>query len=330
MAIWCKFTPIMEEIYENRKGYGVNHFWLLSFTILFLLLFGALAIAQTVAVALTTPLFGIPFGDLMPLLTGSLSHPNARIAFLFIQGLGGGGAFLLGGWLFIRLVDKKTLNLKQQLCRVKFMGILVAVLLMLGFIAFNSLIVYLNTHVQFPDFLSGLERVMREKEDELMLLTKYITDFDTGLEFFAAILVIGIMAGWGEEYLFRGIIQPKMHYYTGNVHFGVWITAFIFAAIHLQFYGLLPRMFLGALFGYLYVYSGSLIYPILAHTLNNALTVTMVYLGKLGMVDFDIDEPSEIYWPYVIVGLLVFIVGFKAFIAIHVKQTENDQVAQGL
>ena len=318
------------EIYENRKGYSVNHFWLLSFIILLLLVFGALAVAQSIAVALTTFLFGIPFEDLMPLLTGNLSHPNARLAFLFIQGLGGGGAFLLGGWLFIRLVDKKTLKIKQQISRVKFTGILVLILLMIGFIAFNSLIVYLNTNAHFPEFLSGLEKALRDKEDELMLLTQYITDFDNGLEFFIAILVIGIMAGWGEEYLFRGIIQPKMHHYTGNVHLGVWITAFVFSAIHLQFYGLLPRMFLGALFGYLYVYSGSLIYPIIAHTLNNALTVTMVYLGKLGIVDFDIEGPSEIYWPYVLIGLVVFVVGFRYFMILHSKLKENGEVAQSL
>ena len=318
------------EIYENRNVPAVNHPWLLSLTILVLLVFGALAVAQSVAVALSTVLFGIPFGDLMPLLTGNLSHPNARIAFLFIQGLGGGGAFLLGGWLFIRLVDKKTLRIKQQISRVKFTGILIVILLMAGFIAFNSLSVYLNTNAHFPEFLSGLEKALRDKEDELMLLTHYITDFDNGLEFFVALLVIGIMAGWGEEYLFRGILQPKLHRYTGNVHLGVWITAFIFSAIHLQFYGLFPRMFLGALFGYLYVYSGSLIYPILAHTLNNALTVTMVYLGKIGVIDFDIEGPSEIYWPYVLIGLIVFVVGFRYFVAMHPKPPKNGEVAQSV
>ena len=315
------------EIYENRNASTVNHPWLLSLTILVLLVFGALAFAQSIAVAFSTVLFGIPFGDLLPLLTGNLSHPNARLAFLFIQGIGGGGAFLLGGWLFIRLVDKKTLKIKHQISRVKFTGIAVVTALMIGFILFNSLIVYLNMNIHFPEFLSGLERALREKEDELMLLTRYITDFDNGLEFFVALLVIGVMAGWGEEYLFRGILQPKIHRYTGNMHLGVWITAFIFSAIHLQFYGLLPRMFLGALFGYLYVYSGSLIYPIIAHTLNNALTVTMVYLGKIGAIDFDIEGPSDIYWPYVLLGLVVFVVGFRYFVDMHPKQREHGELA---
>lgn len=78
------------EIYDNRNVTAVNHPWLLSLTILVLMVFGALAVAQSIAVAFSTVLFGIPFEDLMPLLTGSLSHPNARVAFLFIQGLGGG------------------------------------------------------------------------------------------------------------------------------------------------------------------------------------------------------------------------------------------------
>lgn len=315
------------EIYENRKGHEVNLHWLLSFTVMLLLVLGVLIVAQSIMIGLTFVFFGISSEDLILLYAGNLSHPYGRIAFLFIQGFGVGGGFLLSGWLFIRFVDKKTLRIKQQINRVKFIGILVVVLLTVGFIAFNSLIVYLNANAYFPEFLSGLERVFREKEDELMRVTQFITDFDNGLEFFVALLVIGIMAGCGEEYLFRGIIQPKMHQYTGNVHLGIWITAFFFSAIHMQFYGLLPRMFLGALFGYLYVYSSSLIYPIIAHALNNALTVTLVYLGKLGFIDFRIDSPMEIYWPNVLIGLVIFVVGFKYFVGLHPIQKEDGEVA---
>ena len=45
---------------------------------------------------------------------------------------------------------------------------------------------------------------------------------------------------------------------TGNLHLSVWISAALFSAIHMQFFGFVPRMLLGALFGYLVAYSGSL------------------------------------------------------------------------
>src|SRR5690606_33621943 len=232
-----------------------------------------------------------------------LSHPNARVAFLLIQGLGGGMGFLLGGFLFIKLVDKASLGWEQQFKSVKFKNLLLLVPLLFGFIMVNSFFIYWNMEVELPDFMEGFENWAIMKEDEIMRITLYLTDFENFGEFLAGILVIGVIAGIGEEYLFRGIIQPKLHAYTGNAHAGIWLTAIIFSAIHLQFYGFVPRMMLGALFGYLYLYSGSLIFPILAHILNNAFTVVAVYLNKLGIIEFNIDEGGEMEWYYFFVGL---------------------------
>lgn len=305
------------EIYEHRPGQRVNQHWLLSITVLVLIVFGALAILQTLAIGLIPVLFGISFDELPGLLSATLDHPNSRMAFLFIQGLGGGLAFLLGGWLFIRLVDKKTLRFNQQLSPEKLNTVWIVFPLLFGFVLFNSLMVYLNMNVEFPEALSELEAMLREKEDQLMELTKFLTDFDSVAELLMGILVIGLLAGIGEEYLFRGILQPKLHHYTGNPHLGVWITAFIFSAIHFQFYGFLPRLMLGALFGYLYLYSGSLIYPMLAHILNNTFTLILVYFNKLNLIEFDMEDATNLYWEYVILGLIVFLISWKMFLKLQ-------------
>ncbi|MFO7826635.1 MAG: CPBP family intramembrane glutamic endopeptidase [Cyclobacterium sp.] len=309
------------EIYEHRPGQRVNQHWLLSITVLVLIVFGTLAILQTLAIGLIPVLFGISFDELPGLLSATLDHPNSRMAFLFIQGLGGGLAFLLGGWLFIRLVDKKTLRFNQQLSPEKLNTVWIVFPLLFGFVLFNSLMVYLNMNVEFPEALSELEAMLREKEDQLMELTKFLTDFDSVAELLMGILVIGLLAGIGEEYLFRGILQPKLHHYTGNAHLGVWITAFIFSAIHFQFYGFLPRLMLGALFGYLYLYSGSLIYPMLAHILNNTFTLILVYFNKLNLIEFDMEDATNLYWEYVILGLIVFLISWKMFLKLQKSNT---------
>ena len=54
-----------------------------------------------------------------------------------------------------------------------------------------------------------------------------------------------------------------------NAHVAIWVTAIIFSAVHMQFFGFVPRMILGALFGYLAYWSGSLWLPIIAHAFNN-------------------------------------------------------------
>jgi membrane protease YdiL (CAAX protease family) len=286
--------------------------------------FGALAILQTISLFLVTLVFDIPMDAMMKLVSGQLEHPNARVALLLIQGLGGGAAFILGGWVFMRFVDKKTLVWPLQWQRANANGILVLIPLLLGFILFNSLFVYLNMNVQFPEFLSGLEKVLRDKEDELMKLTLYITDFENTFELLLGVLVIGVIAGIGEEYLFRGILQPKLRDYTRSIHWGIWLSAFIFSAIHFQFYGFVPRMLLGALFGYLYVYSGSLVYPMLAHILNNSFTVVMVYLNKRGAVEFNMEEPGQLYWHYILIGLVLFTISSFYFVLLHRRKIQDN------
>jgi len=316
------------EIYETRSRNAGKHPWLLSIALLTLIVFGSLLLLQGIALALIPVLFKIPVEEIFNLILGTSSYPNARLAFLFLQGFGGGLGFLLGGYIFIKWVDGASLNWKQQFERLKFNKILLLIPLLFGFIMFNSLFIYWNEHIQLPEFLSGFEEWAMTKEEEMRVITLYLTDFANTGEFLAGLLVIGLVAGIGEEYLFRGILQPKLHRYTGNPHAGIWLAAIIFSAIHFQFYGFLPRMMLGALFGYLYYYSGSLVYPILAHILNNAFTVVAVYLNKLGLVEFEIAAPSQIEWFYVVLGLILFVVCFIAFVSTEKKPYKNGGMAK--
>ena len=235
------------------------------------------------------------------------------MAFLFVQGLGGGLGFFFAALIIAKLVDKANLGWQQQMDRFKFIGFAIMVVVMIGGILFNGVLIEWNAGIKLPEFLSELEKTMREKEDELMVMTKYLTDFDNTGEFLMGLLVIGVLAGLGEEFLFRGVLQPKLQFYTGNAHVGIWLAAFIFSAIHLQFYGFFPRMLLGAIFGYLYYYSGSLLYPIIAHILNNAFTVILVYLNKLGKIEFNIEESEQVSLPFALLGLVLLIVSMQVF-----------------
>jgi uncharacterized protein len=318
------------EIYETRSEFGKKQYWLLSLVLLVLTVFGTLAILQSIAFFLVPVLFNIPLDDIAYIFGGNYQHPNARMALLFIQALGSGLSFWLGGYLFLRFVDRATLRIEQQLANTKFNISLLVIPVLFSFIAVNSIVIYWNSQIQFPEFMSGFEEYAKRTEAETMRLTTYITDFENIYEYIAGIIVIGIFAGIGEEYVFRGILQPKLHQYTGNAHLGIWIAAFIFSAIHVQFYGFFPRMLLGALFGYLYLYSGSLFYPILAHILNNSLTVTLVYLNKLGILEFSIEESTQIDWYIVFLGLIVFVISFKLFIQNSRKLPPDDQMAESI
>ncbi|EOZ96517.1 caax amino terminal protease family [Indibacter alkaliphilus LW1] len=318
------------QIYKTQAPIASPKFWLLSFFIMLLVVVGVMALLQGITVFLIPPLYNIPLDELAALLTNPDNYEQGRQAFLLIQGVGTGFAFFVAALLIAKLVDRADFGMQQQVSRYKFTGLLLMFMVMIGAILFNSLLIDINMGIKLPEFMSGIESWMRNKEDELMYMTKFITDFQSTGEFLAGVLVIGVLAGLGEEVFFRGVLQPKIQIYTGNPHVAVWLTAFIFSAIHMQFYGFLPRLLLGAVFGYLYIFSGSMIYPIIAHILNNTFTVVLVYLNKLGKIEFDLEETGQVSVLYAIIGLVLMVFALKVFNEHHNKKEINEKLAENI
>lgn len=297
------------EIYETHSEIAQRRNWLLSLIVIVLVAIGVLILLQGIALALIPVLFKIPMEDLLGLINGDYDVPNGRMAMLFVQGIGSGIGFWVASWVIIRFIDKADLHWEIQNARFEWKAFGVVLLITLGGMLFNSFLVYLNSNLALPESMSELEAWMKATEEQLMELTKFLTDFQTIPELAAGILVIGVLAGVGEEMFFRGLVQAKIHKYLKSPHWGVWLTAIIFSAIHLQFYGFLPRVFLGAIFGYLYLFTGSLLYPILAHIFNNSFTVIMVYLSNQGVIDFDLESTEDVSYTAAFLGLLVLLFG---------------------
>jgi len=316
------------EIYETQAEIASRKNWLLSLVVITLVAFGALVLLQGISLALVPFLFQVSMEDLMSLVAGNYDIPNGRMALLFTQGIGSGLGFCAATWIIVRFLEKANLNWTKQLSRVSGKNLALVTAMTVGGMLFNGLLMYWNSLLVLPDFLSGVEQWMRDMETQLMELTQYLTDFQSIPELLAGILVIGVFAGVGEEMFFRGLIQPKMQRYFQSPHLGIWITAFIFSAIHVQFYGFLPRMFLGALFGYLYHYTGSLFYPILGHILNNTFTLLLVYAFNEGLIELDVQSTDTVSYPGALVGFLVLILGFLYFK--KVNRGKDEKLDQGV
>lgn len=179
------------------------------------------------------------------------------------------------------------------------------VLLMFVFSPFFEITILLNEQMHLPDFLKGLEHWMRAKEDETQALTGALLGRSSFVGLMTNIFMIGILAAVGEEFLFRGCLQNILIKWIGKPHMAIWITAAVFSAIHIQFYGFLPRMLIGALCGYLYLWGRSIWLPITAHFINNATAVFVAFYltrsGKpLDSLSFELNQ-----WPWAIVSLAV-------------------------
>ncbi|MFN4145800.1 MAG: lysostaphin resistance A-like protein [Runella sp.] len=183
-----------------------------------------------------------------------------------------------------------------------------SVMVVFVFMPFNSWVIEWNSQLDLPSVLQPLEQWMSDKEAELARMTDFLTSFDTWGQLVVAIGVIAVIPAFGEEVLFRGVIQRKIFHKIPNSHVAVWLTAALFSAIHLQFYGFVPRLLLGVLFGYLYMWTRTLWIPIIAHFVNNAATVFILFLNHRGVVNFDIEHTENmIPWVGVLLSLVATI-----------------------
>jgi len=226
--------------------------------------------------------------------------PNAWIGMILGQGFGSFFGFVGTAWLYWKIIEKKSwkdLDFEKTPTLAVFGTV---VLIEIAFMGFNGWLQELNQAVSFPESLKGLEALLKGMEDKLAETTKFFTDFTSFWQFLLAFLVIAVIAGIGEELIFRGLIMRKLLLGTGNPHIAIWVSAFIFAVIHFQFYGILPRMMLGVLFGYFYLWTGNIRVPIFAHIFNNGLAVTVMYLHNIGIVKTDLESMDDV--PLSIVG----------------------------
>lgn len=145
-------------------------------------------------------------------------------------------------------------------------------------------LVNFNEAMTLPASMAPLEEWMRASEDAAKEITKQLLDIHTVGQLLACVFVVGFMAGLSEEILFRGAMLRTMQDSRLGTHAVVWIVAIVFSAIHMQFFGFLPRLVLGLWLGYLLVWTRSLWVPIIAHTLNNSTVVVFSYLEGNGLV----------------------------------------------
>ena len=147
-----------------------------------------------------------------------------------------------------------------------------------------NLLSYLNQQLQMPAFLHGLEEWMKQMEEQNGALLQRFLDDRSISGFIINLGLMALLPAIGEELAFRGVLQrmltPKNAMNTENTtpHTAIWLTAFIFSFVHFQFYGFVPRMLMGALFGYVLWWTGSLWVTMLMHATNNAAAIVCYFV----------------------------------------------------
>ena len=261
-----------------------------------LIFLGLLLVGTVVASVVATFLSGVLFDGVVAMVPGGdmptddASWWQLHFQNLCSQALGFGGAV----WLAIRLWDRSALQgLPGRSVGRNTSVLLIAIL---ATVASGPLLMasYELNGLLIPE--GGLlERLFKPLEEMIEAMTAFLASGE-GVKRIVILLSVAGLPAIFEELSFRGVLQPLLIRATGSAFWGIALTAIVFSAIHFQFYGFLPRVLLGALFGWLAHRTGSLIPGMAAHFANNALAA--VTLWVTGSMTDDILDLT----PLVVIG----------------------------
>ena len=196
--------------------------------------------------------------------------------------------------------------------------------------ALNQLI-YWNNNISFPEFMAGWGEMMREMEDKANISATLMLDVSGWLPMLVNLMIIGLFTAFAEELFFRGTLQ-RAGASGGSPHTAIWLVAFLFSALHFQIFGFVPRLLLGAWFGYLLFWTRSIYVPVCAHFLNNGLVVVCSWLTARGVdFNFEMFGVSEYGFPVAAfisaLATVVFLYYFRTFFfKPNIRAEEKNQL----
>lgn len=235
------------------------------------------------------------------------ANPNIP-ALKFYQAVYSTGMFIIPPFIIAYLLSFNVGDYLKINQITKFSSFFQAFLLILVSLPLINMMGELNSQIHFPDSLKGIEQWMRNSEEHAAVVTQKFLKMDHLGDLLTNLFLIAVIPALGEELLFRGVLQKQLSKWTGSIHWGIFISAALFSALHMQFFGFFPRLFLGMLFGYLLVWTGSLWVPILAHLINNSLAVTASYFIGKGQLPQEADSigSSDLMWETSLISLILF------------------------
>lgn len=207
-------------------------------------------------------------------------------------------AFILPAFLVARFISNNPASFLRLTILPSWKAVAFAVLIFIISMPMLNVIIDWNENITLPESMNRGYEWMRESENAAKYVTTEFLRNNSFLMMLACIFLMGILAGFSEEVLFRGALLNIFVKRPVNIHVSIWTVAIIFSVMHFQFFGFVPRMLLGAFFGYLVYWSGSLWTAIIAHALNNSTVVISSYItGGNGSEIDTIGIPADGSFP---------------------------------
>lgn len=285
-------------------------------------------IFMVLSVVIALPFFG--FNSILNIASlNDLSNPENVVILKYFQTVQAFGMFILPPLILGYLFEGNVLQYLYLNRNFKSSTLLLVMVLMFAMSPVINFLGEWNSNMSLPSWMSGIEEWMRNSEDDAARITEAFLNVRTlpGLAF--NIFMVALLPAVGEELLFRGVVQKIFTRMTRNTHWGIWISAILFSAMHMQFYGFVPRVLLGALFGYLLVWSGSMWLPVLGHFLNNALAVVAMFMINNDMISEQVEDFGSTQDSYFAAAISVVIVTGLLYL-IKKENRENQLLVENM
>ncbi len=163
----------------------------------------------------------------------------------------------------------------------------------------------LNKLIDFSQWPNLNDWLLKQEASNNNLYEVMLSETGT-VPFVTSLIFMALMPALAEEFFFRGFLMNAFNGLFKNMHVAIFLTAFIFSAIHMQFMKVIPMFFLAVVFGYAVYWTRSLWTSIIAHFINNAIAVSQIYFITDGDYTKALEQGQSIPTAVIVVfGLLV-------------------------
>jgi len=297
---------------------------ILSLMVFFLWLFGGLFLAEMVTIAFVVfPYSGFDTARSMEIIKSIDENCVNTLFCLAYQGVLSLVWFVIVPLLYLQFTEKKglyhmslpSINHKNQVSLF-----MIGLLIFFVVYPFGIKTAELTGNLVDSGFFGSFGEYMKDAEERNAALIESFLNYNGLKELLVLFLVLSVIPALGEELIFRGIIQSILVKTRINFHAAIWITAFIFSAMHLDLNAFILRLLLGALLGYTYYFSKNFFVPVFLHFSNNAITLVSSLIMKKQNMEENLEEYT-VNWTIALFSLISVIILMFVFHKIAKKTT---------
>ena len=263
-----------------------------QFGLLIGMLGGGLIVAGILSVIILFVMMG---GHLSALSSTEILKPQYANANKVLQLVSTVALFFLPAYFFALIAHKKPLAYLGFNKKVSVHQVGLVIIIAFTGLFLSGALAEVNELIPISKGLRAYFQKLEDNYAEQMMAMVQIKSF---ADYLLALVIIALAPAIVEEVFFRGTVQQLFTNWFKKPWLAILITSVIFSAIHVSYFGFLPRAMLGAILGLLFYYSKNIWMNVLAHFLNNGIAVSQLYyLSTKGKIDKKALDSMDEHFP---------------------------------